>query len=129
MPQCSIVVHRAQFVVPRWLWFLPLMALTTALAIWGFRMGYVSAHLTETDAINHYAKRYVQEHAGTGAAFSDCVAYPGTQPQVWLIVDCGGAQQDGSPRYIYHVNRYGGLVFETQRHVDDARPQPLKPET
>lgn len=119
--------------MPRWLWFMPLAALTLALAVWGFRIGYISAHLTETEAINHYAERYLQDRAragtGQGARKSDCVAYPGQTRGVWIIVDCGPVQTDPARRYVYQVNRFGGFEYGALPSAETAIPRTLEPET
>ncbi|MBW4707892.1 hypothetical protein KX928_08850 [Roseobacter sp. YSTF-M11] len=93
----------------RWLWWAPLVLLITGLAVWGFRLGWIAATITETDVITTYAKRYL-EAAGPGAALSDCVAYPGRDRGVWLVVRCGPDPSGSGGRYEYHVNRLGGLV-------------------
>ena len=90
--------------MPRWALFLPLGLVTLALGLLFFRLGWIAANLTETDVINTYAARYLQE-AGPTAKASDCVARPAQAPGVWIVVTCAGAEM----RYDYYVNRFGGL--------------------
>ncbi|MBS0124270.1 hypothetical protein [Thetidibacter halocola] len=88
----------------RWLWFLPLAALTLVGALLAFRYGWVAANLSETAAIETYAARYMDE---TGSPAADCTAVPGNR--VWLVIRCGSGQD----RIVYRVNRFGGLVDVT----------------
>lgn len=102
-------------VMPRWIWFAPLGGLTLILALWAFRLGWIAATITETDVITTYAQKYVVDRAeqsgGDNAAITDCIAYPGAQRGVWIVVSCvPNAREDGQ-RYTYHVNRFGGLAF------------------
>lgn len=60
-------------------------ALTLLAALAGFRFGLNAQPLTETQAIEQIAARYVRE---TGGAATDCQARPG-QGDIWLIVNCG----------------------------------------
>lgn len=87
--------------MPRWLWWLPLGVLTLVAGLLMFRQGWLAAHMTETDVINHYAARYVAEHGGD---LRDCVAVPG-RAAVWIEVRCG--------KVIYPVDRAGRLVVVT----------------
>lgn len=91
--------------MPRWLWWTPLAVLTVVAGLLVFRMGYVAAHMTETDVINHYAALYVAE-GPKGARVTDCAARPGDAKGVWLIISCGGAAHVVQ----YHVDRAGRLV-------------------
>lgn len=93
--------------MPRWLWWAPLALLTFVVVLLVFRQGWIAAHFTETDVINHYAARYVQEHAGQ---LSECLAMPGRSAGVWIEVRCGAD-------VIYPVDRAGRLVAR-----DVARP-------
>ncbi|MEM1352227.1 MAG: hypothetical protein AAGF27_07770 [Pseudomonadota bacterium] len=101
--------------MPRWVWFLPLGLITVILGLWGFRLGWIYATITETDVIETYAQRYLQNRAGdgtaAGASSTDCVAYPGADRGIWIVVSCGPAPRDLSRHYEYHVNRLGGLEF------------------
>lgn len=92
-------------VMPRWIWFTPLVLLILALAAWAFRLGWIAATITETDVINIYAHRYLAE-AGAVARLTDCTALPGDQSGVWIIVRCIGP--DG--RYDYPISRFGRLL-------------------
>ncbi|KUF09105.1 hypothetical protein [Pseudoponticoccus marisrubri] len=87
--------------MPRWLWFAPLAVLLVAVALFGFRQGWIVANLTETDVIEAMAARYLAE-AGPQARASDCVARPGRE--VWLVVACGGPGM-----WEYRVDRLGRL--------------------
>ena len=101
--------------MPRWLWWAPLILLTAVAGLLVFRMGYVTAHLTETDIITHFAERYVAE-GPEGAKMTDCVARPGTSEKVWLVVHCGGPAHGVQ----YRVDRFGRLLRDVA---------PLGPET
>lgn len=85
---------------------MPLGVLTVVAGLFVFRAGYIAAHLTETDVINHYAARYVAE-GPDGARATDCVARPGGSEAIWLVVSCGG------PAHIvqYRVDRRGRLIM------------------
>ena len=87
--------------MPRWLWWTPLAVLTVIAGLLVFRQGWIAAHLTETDVINHYAARYVTDHGGQKA---DCLAVPGRTAGVWIEVRCGAD-------VIYPVDRSGRLVL------------------
>jgi hypothetical protein len=95
---------RAGRVMPRWFWFMPFVLLTVASALYAFRLGWIAATITETDVINTYAVQYLRT-AGPDAQATDCVARPGAQRGVWLVVSCGEA-----PRYDYAVDRFGRLI-------------------
>jgi hypothetical protein len=87
--------------MPRWLWWTPLALLTLVAVLLVFRQGWIAAHMTETDVINHYATRYVADHGGR---ISDCVAVPGRAAGIWIEVRCGA-------KVIYPVDRTGRLVL------------------
>ncbi len=91
--------------MPGFLWFAPLGSLVVALAVWGFRLGWIAATITETDVIELWTAQYVTGQAG--ARRSDCSAKPGRQEQVWILVTCVHA--DGR-RFDYPVDRLGRLV-------------------
>jgi hypothetical protein len=82
----------------RW---LPLGVLTFCGALLAFRLGWIDANLTETQAIEAYAARYMRD---SGAPAADCVGVAGRD--VWLRVICGPP----GARWVYQVNRFGGLV-------------------
>lgn len=105
--------------MPRWLWFVPLGALTVLVGLWAFRLGWVAATITETDVVNTYAARYLQT-AGPDARTTDCVARPGRQRGVWLVVSCAGSGR----RVDYAVDRLGRL---TERPLSPELP--AQPET
>lgn len=94
----------------RLIWFSPLILLTTLLAVYGFRLGWIAAHITETDVIEAQAAQYLED-AGTGAQVTDCVAYPAQQKGIWIIVRCETARNAASTVYEYHVNRFGGVEY------------------
>lgn len=87
--------------MPRWLWWTPLAVLTVVAGLLLFRQGWIAAHMTETDVINHYAARYVADHGGSR---TDCIALPGRADDVWIEVRCGAT-------VIYPVDRAGRLVL------------------
>lgn len=94
----------------RVIWLAPILVITTLLAVYGFRWGYIVANITETDVISGYAAVYLEEH-GIGARLSDCAGFPGNSAQVWIVVRCH-ATGDGVDRvYEYHANRLGGLEY------------------
>ena len=103
--------------MPRWLWFTPFAFLTVALGLWGFRLGWIAATITETDVITTYAEQYVvaRTNEGTEAARSDCVAYPGEENGIWIVIVCTPVANGTPTRYEFHVNRFGGL-----EHMGDA---------
>ena len=79
------------------------------MAIYGLRLGWIAANLTETDVIKARAAEYVAAHEG--AKETDCVAFPGSQGGIWIIVRCGGTSDGPSKVYEYHVNRFGGTEY------------------
>ena len=87
--------------MPRWLWWMPLAVLTLIGALLAFRQGWIAAHMTETDVINHIAARYVADHGGE---VGDCRAVPGRRSDVWIEVLCGERR--------YPVDRAGRLVAQ-----------------
>ena len=95
-------------------------------AVLGLRYGYLAATTSETDMIARYAARYVETRAQAGdqtAQLTDCLAYPGAERGIWIVVICGGT----GGRFEYHVNRIGGLVHMTApgagRALGIGRPQ------
>ena len=64
-----------------------LAGLTAIVGLW---LGLQRSRITETDVINAYAARYVEE---TGGAVSDCAARPGEDARVWMIISCGHAPE------------------------------------
>ncbi len=120
--------------MPRWIWWAPLAVFLLWWGWLGFRWGWIAATTTETDVINAYADRYLEDRArdgtGAGARITDCVAYPGTERGIWLHVVCGPAG-DPSRRYEYEVNRLGGFVRGQDPHSEGLRPGGgvMEPET
>lgn len=100
--------------MPLWTIYLSLAGVVAVIGLIAFREGWIMAHLTETDAIEAYADRYVAE-AGPKARRTDCVAKPGAS--VWLEIRCEGLVG----RYLYHVTRWGGL--QRLDIPDAARPR------
>ena len=93
-----------------------LALLVLGAALLGLRYGYLYATTTETEVINFYAYRYVQDRGhddtGTGATLTDCVAFPAPpeERRIWLIVSCGPTPYDASTHFEYYVDRLGRLV-------------------
>ena len=88
--------------IPRWLWWAPLVGLVALGALWALRLGRIAATLTESDVIAAQAADYA---ARTGRPVSDCRAFPGSSAGIWIVVVCEG---DGM-RTEYFVNRLGGV--------------------
>ncbi|MEM9576056.1 MAG: hypothetical protein AAF999_03475 [Pseudomonadota bacterium] len=113
--------------MPRWLWWTPIAALTCLAAVWGFRLGWIMITTTETDVIEIYAQKYLEDRArdGTaeGAILADCVAYPGDTPGIWIIVSCGPDPFDASLHYEYSVNRFGGLEYSAGPWQQGVAPE------
>ena len=111
--------------MPRWLWFMPLAVITVIAGVWGFRLGWIAATLTETEVITRYAQRYLEDRARDDAAgtasIADCVAYPGEAPGIWLVVSCT-PRPAVAGRYEYVVNRFGGLEHARGPESEDATP-------
>ncbi|WP_299826920.1 hypothetical protein [uncultured Roseobacter sp.] len=105
--------------MPRWLWFTPLALLVVAVAIWAFRLGWIAVTISESDVINTYAQRYLEE-AGSTALLTDCTGLPGTGDGVWIIVRCTQAEL----QFDYPVDRFGRLL-----DLPDGRTQPGVPQT
>ena len=92
--------------MPHWVWFAPFAVLVLALSIWGFRLGWIAATLTETDVILTYTARYL-ETQGETAEPTDCSARPGGDTSVWILVTC--VAPDGT-RHDFPVDRFGRLL-------------------
>lgn len=105
--------------MPRWLWFMPLGALMVALGVWGFRLGWIAATITETDVIDAYTARYL-EAQGPDARATDCSAQPGQDAAVWIIVSC---VTRGAERIDYPVDRMGRLLHLSPPAVKPEAPQ------
>ncbi|WP_293573195.1 hypothetical protein [Phaeobacter sp.] len=111
------------------MFWAPFVLLTVLLAVLGYRYGGLRQGLTETDAINFYAQRYLQQHAeaqmpGT-AAPTDCFATPGRGVWVWLVLTCQPTASTPDRLFRYEINWLGGLVCESG--PDTATP--LAPQT
>jgi len=94
-------------VTPRWLLWAPVAALVAAGAVLGLKTGIDRAQLSETDAIERAAARYLSE-AGPDARRTDCAAVPGRSAGVWLRVVC--APGAGAPRFEYALDRRGAII-------------------
>lgn len=114
----------------RWLWWVPIGVLTLWLALHFFRLGWISANLTETEVIDTYAEKYLhdvlRDGVADGRAKSDCVAYPSADSRIWLVVVCAPNNRRG---YEYHVDSLGQFVHGGDRpilpeHVDPLLPAP-----
>ncbi|WP_146588939.1 hypothetical protein [Puniceibacterium confluentis] len=97
--------------MPRWTWWLPVALIVALSALFGWRHGWVAANVTETQVIDAYATRYLQDRArdgsGAGARRSDCRARPSAR--AWLVVICGPEPQNKALSYTYYVARDGRL--------------------
>ncbi|TMM54961.1 hypothetical protein [Sulfitobacter sabulilitoris] len=71
----------------------------------GLYFGLQHARLDESDVIEAVVGRYVRE---TGGARTDCVAVPGDEPDVWLVVNCGTAARISR----YKVGHDGQLIAQ-----------------
>lgn len=104
--------------MPRWIWFVPLCALVTALAALSFRMGWIVATISETDVIEAWAAHYVASEAG--GSQHDCTARPGHRPPVWILVSC--VHHDGR-RFDYPVDKMGRLISAAAQPGLDTEPE------
>lgn len=98
---------------PRWIWFLPVGILVLIIAANGIRLGMRQANLDEGTVIAYYAEQYLQDHARLQAEgapeLTDCIAVPGTDPGIWLVVRCSPSSSNES--WDYYIRRDGGLAF------------------
>lgn len=101
----------------RLIWFAPLILLTGLLAVYGFRLGWIAANITETDVIEARAAEYLASANGD-ARPSDCVAFPSQDRGIWIIVRCGGGRDAAITVYEYHVNRFGGVEYSGAPKTD-----------
>lgn len=98
--------------MPRWMLFLPLIALVGAVAVIGLSLGRKAVlRSDETAVITRVADRYADE-AGPRAAETDCTARLATDEALWLVVTCAPG---GRAAWIYYIDRFGAVA-----HV--ARP-------
>lgn len=102
--------------MPRWLWWGPLVVLTFVAGLFVFREGWIRANLSETDVINHFAAQYVAQTGGN-AQMTDCMAEPGQQTGVWIVVQC--QSDSGAAQFL--VDRFGRLV--EPRKLDVLEPE------
>ncbi|MDJ0995482.1 MAG: hypothetical protein QNI90_18030 [Dinoroseobacter sp.] len=108
---------------PRWIWFLPLGIILLIVAANGVRLGMQRAALDEGAVIAFYANQYLQDHARLEtpgqAALTDCIAVPGDDPGIWIVVRC---QPSGQPdSFDYYIRRDGALAFTGRDRA--ARPE------
>lgn len=119
--------------MPRWLWWTPLALVAMAGALFSFRMGWIAATTTQMDVINKFAARYLENRLrdGTaeGAKVTDCVAYPGEDRGVWLIISCGPTPPDPVRSYEYHVNRFGNFEYGWNPYSEGVLPRVTGDET
>lgn len=112
--------------MPRWLWWAPFGILVLGTGLLGLRWGWIAAHTTEADVINRYAQKYIEDRTrdgtGQGAEPTDCVAYPGEDPGIWLSVVCGPDPKDLSRSYEYQVDRLGQFVRGWSPHSEGIIP-------
>ncbi len=107
--------------MPRWLWIGPIGLLVLLVAVFGVRLGFERAAITETVVIKFYAERYLVDHRqvlGTEGQLTDCIAVPGETGGVWIEVRC--SPQDGSPDFVYGADRKGAQVYAGR---DGEEPQ------
>ncbi len=97
--------------MPRWMLFLPMGLLVALAALFGWRHGWVVANVTETQVIDAYATRYLQDRERDGTAATaerrDCRARP--SDRAWIVVICGPEPHDSALSYTYYVGRDGRL--------------------
>ena len=105
--------------MPRWLWFAPLVLLLVLSGVWAFRLGWIAATISETDVIAAFAARYVAAQ-GSPAQATDCSAQPGQARGVWIVVTCGAP---GAGSVVYAVDRLGREVLHPERKVKATRPE------
>ncbi len=94
----------------RLLYWAPLALLVAAVGLWALRAGFMTARLTETDVIDHYATLYVDQSGIAGAARTDCHAVPGQVRGVWIMLLCARPAAQENERITYLIDRRGGLV-------------------
>ena len=90
------------------LWWAPFGVFLVFWAVIGFRYGSKAVGTTETEVINRYAAQYLED-AGEGAMLTDCMAYPGTELGIWLVISCAPPLREMA--FEYNVNRVGRLVY------------------
>ncbi|MGH1578292.1 hypothetical protein [Planktotalea sp.] len=94
-----------------WLLWTPVAALTAAIGVFGLRVGWIYATITESDVIAKYAAHYLEEREGR--SLTSCHAVPSDENGIWLVVICGENPCDRtlSVNYSeYHLNRIGRYV-------------------
>lgn len=106
---------------------MPFLLLTLAVGLFYLRLGWIAATLTEGEVIARYAARYVttlsENHPDEKASQADCLAVPGDERGVWLVIICGDNPCDRARYFEYHVNRVGGFVHGGDPACPDARLQ------
>lgn len=103
---------------------LVITVLTVAAGTLGYLAGSRHAALSETDVINAYADRYVQDQGLDPVDIRRCHAVPGRADPVWLVVVCA----EGSvAERAYFVGRNGALLHEG-RAGDRPFSAPAAPE-
>lgn len=105
--------------MPRWVWFMPIGVIVVALGIWGFRLGWIAATISETDVIEGYTARYMEAYQGQ-AKVTDCVGRPGYVEPIWIVVVCDAPD---AKRIEYPVDRLGRLLNVERAKQADGRPK------
>ena len=103
--------------MPRWMFFIPVIALVAATAVIGLSLGRKATTVTETDVIVQIAGRYVAQIGGA-ARPTDCTARPAVSGGLWLVITCAAPGQRGQE---YFIDRFGSV-----RHVEDILARPAK---
>ncbi|MCQ0092611.1 hypothetical protein [Roseovarius sp. M141] len=87
--------------MPRWMFFVPVIALIAASAVIGLSLGRKAVRGAETDVIVQIAARYVAETGGT-ARPTDCTARPAVSEGLWLVITCAAPGRGGQEYFIDH---------------------------
>lgn len=88
--------------MPRWMWFLPLIAIVLATGVIAFLLGTRVATRSETEAIEHAATLHVYQ----GGKASDCHAIPANSHNLWLVVIC---EPETGPGREFFIDHYGNV--------------------
>lgn len=100
--------------MPRWMFFVPLVALVGAAAMIGLTLGRKAVRGGETEVISRIAAVYVAERGGA-ARPADCMARPAVSDGLWLVVTCKDRQGAGRE---YFIDRFGAI-----RHAAALAPR------
>ncbi len=88
---------------------LVIAVLTGTAGTLGYLAGSRQAALSETDVINAYAHRYVEEQGLAAGEIRRCHAVPGQADPIWLVVVCA---EGSAAERAYFVGRNGALLHE-----------------